>query len=115
MDATSRKYGWIWEKYRPAILNLMIASSNGPQEYKLSKHEFIDSNNKRLTGYTFTLTVFEGKFDGLAKSNAVGLDLKHMLKNSAKAEDLSSEVKFEFKMDKNFVLSIARIPIPAEG
>ena len=89
LDTNTGKYVWIWEKYRPVILKLMIASSEGPQEYKLSKHEFIDSNNKRPTGYSFTMTTFQGKSEGGTKKSLTAQDLLKMLKYSEKAEKLT--------------------------
>ena len=84
-----------------------MASSEGPQEYKLSSHEFIDSNNKRPTGYTFTLRAYQGKNEGGTKKSITAQDLLYMLKCSYKAEELMSETLYEFKMDKHFVLHIA--------
>ena len=34
------QYTYVWIKYRPALLRLMIAASDGPQEYKFADHEF---------------------------------------------------------------------------
>ena len=105
----SGKYVWIWEKYRPVILKLMMASSEeNPQEYKLSKHEFADENNKRSSGYSFELRVNHGKRESDIKKSLTAQDLLYVLKSSEKAKELMENNLFEFKMDKSFVLSVAK-------
>lgn len=86
----------------------MIASSEEPQQYKLSKHEFLDSNNKRPTGYSFVLNAYQSKSENDLKS-LVARDLLYILKSSNKAGELMKDTSYEFKMDKNFVLEISSV------
>ena len=103
------KYVWLWEKYRPVILKLMSTCTyDSPQEYKLSKHEFVDSNNKRPTGYAFSLRVFQSKSENDIKKSLTAQNLLSVLKNSSRAEELMNDDLFEFKMDKTFVLEVSR-------
>ncbi|MEM0940882.1 MAG: hypothetical protein AAF600_21335 [Bacteroidota bacterium] len=105
----SGKYVWIWEKYRPVILKLMIASSKeNPQEYQLSKHEFADTNNKRPSGYSFDLRINHGKRESDIKKSLTAQDLLYVLNSSEKAKELMENNLFEFKMDKSFVLSVSQ-------
>lgn len=109
------KYLYLWEKYRPAILNLMVASSKGPQEYKLSSHEFTDLSPKKTTGYTFTLKFQDGKVINNIKTSALAQDLLAMLRNSAKALSLSETAIYQFKLSKDFVLNISREEVLTES
>ena len=102
----SGKFGWIWEKYRPVILQLMIASSERPQQYQLSGHEFKDANNKKPTGYSFILKAYQSRSENDIKKSLVAQDLLQMLKNSIKAEELLSAQRYEFELDKNFVIHV---------
>lgn len=102
------KYVWIWEKYRPAILKKMIDASEDKQDYKLSKHEFLDSNNKRPTGYSFSFVAHRGRSESDLKKSLTAQDLLYVLKCSDKAMDLMNDAHFEFKLDKDFVLHITK-------
>lgn len=103
------KYVWIWEKYRPAILKLMKESSEeNPQEYQLSKHEFTDTNNKRPSGYSFSLRINHGKRESDIKKSLIAQDLLYILNSSEKAKELIENNLFEFKMDKSFVLTVSK-------
>ena len=54
-------YTFLWGKYRPALLKLMIDSNAGPQTYKLSAHEFKAVNPKKKDSHAFTLKVHKNK------------------------------------------------------
>ena len=109
IGADRGKYVWIWEKYRPIILNLMVNAIEGsPKEYKLSKHEFLDSNNKRPSGYSFSLRAYQGRSQNDIKKSLPAQDLLAVLNHSNTAAGLMEEDLFEFTLDKSFVLQIAR-------
>ena len=110
-NSSTGKYTHIWQKYRPVILNLMVTSSNGPQTYDLSSHEFIDVNNKRKTGYSFSLKMFKNRNIGEKKVNGVGLDLLAVLQQSQKANELTHQANYLFEMDKNFKLQVSSEPV----
>lgn len=110
-NSSTGKYTHIWQKYRPVILNLMVTSAKGPQTYALSNHEFIDVNNKRKTGYSFTLKMFKNRNISEKKVNGVGLDLLAVLQQSQKSQQLTHESSYLFEMDKNFKLQVSSIPM----
>lgn len=100
-------YAPLWNKYRPAILQLMLAASNGPQEYKLFKHEFKTLNPKEK-GFGFTLEAFQGKaVNDIRKSN-VAKDLLEVLGVSPKARELMDTDTYAFSLDKQFVLHVSK-------
>lgn len=104
-------YTYLWKKYRPAILNLMIASENEAQEYKFSSHEFRDLNPKKPS-HSFTLRVHQSKAINDVKSSLVAKDLLQVLRNSERATELTNTAIYQFELDKKFVLHITHEAIP---
>lgn len=101
-----KMYTSIWNKYRPAILKMMIDSQTEPQTYQLSQHEFKQLNPKQKGGYSFALHVAEGKAVAGLKDNIVAQDLWEILQMSPKASEMISGSAYEFSMDKQFVLHV---------
>ena len=106
--SVSRIYIHVWMKYRPVILKLMIASEEGPQQYKFSDHEFRRVNPKEKGGYAFTMNVFQGKAVTDIRASAPAQDLLWVLQQSRKATELVESSTYEFMFDKRFVLHVAR-------
>jgi hypothetical protein len=101
-------YASLWSKYRPVILQLMLAAAKDPQQYKLSAHEFKAVGIKEKTGYSFALEVSRGKALNNIKSSNVAKDLLQVLQQSQKASQLMTESVYELSMDKQFVLHVTR-------
>ncbi len=108
-------YTPIWKKYRPVILQLMIAAEAGPQEYKLSPHEFKGLNPKEKGGYAFTLLAHKGRARNNIKTSTVAQDLLAMLELSRKATELLEADHYEFKMDKHFTLCVTKVVVDPVG
>jgi hypothetical protein len=102
-------YTYVWSKYRPAILKLMVDSASGPQQYKFSSHEFKNVNPKEKGGYAFTLRAFQGKAVNSIRTSAVAQDLLVILLQSRKASELIEADTYEFILDKRFVLHVTRV------
>jgi hypothetical protein len=102
-------YAPVWHKYRPAILKMMMESTNAPQQYKLSDHEFRAMNPRQKGGYSFCLTVDNSKVVSGLKDSAVAQDLWEVLKLSPKGSSLISDGSYEFSLDKGFVLRITKL------
>lgn len=103
----SRPYAPVWNKYRPAILKLMVASADEPQEYKLYSHEF-KAMNPREKGFTFTLQVYQGKAVNNIRNSPIAQDLLVILEQSKKATELMHTHTYEFTLDKHFVLRVSK-------
>jgi len=101
------KFTHVWQKYRPAILNLMKASSSGPKEYQLYSHEFHDLNTKTTTP-SFILRIHKGKKINDTKRSVLATDLLNVLQQSEKALELADHAIFEFELDKKFLLHITQ-------
>lgn len=108
-DITPKLYTPIWNKYRPAILKMMLDAEGSPQEYKLSAHEFRAMNAKQKGGYGFTLQISKGKVTNNIKESTVARELLDVLRNSAKASAWMEEGTYEIILDKQFVLRISSV------
>ena len=103
----TRIYASLWNKYRPAIIQMMLASEESPQEYKLFDHEFKALNSK-VRDYSFQLQAYQGKATNNIKTSLVAQDLLEMLNLSRKASELMEAGRFEFSMDKKFIFRVSR-------
>ena len=103
-----QKYATLWNKYRPVLVRLMLASEFEPQQYKFFIHEF-QALNQRKKDFTFTLHAHEGRALNNIKASEVASDLLYILNMSRKATELMDEARFEFTMDKHFLLHVNRI------
>ena len=101
-------YVSLWSKYRPAIIQLMVASQEGPKQYKLYAHEFKVLNAKEKS-YSFEMRAFKGKAVNKSKTTANALDLLAVLNDSKKASELMAETQFDFMLDKQYVLHVTRV------
>ena len=108
-DLIMKMYTPLWNKYRPAILKMMLESAAGPQQYKLSAHVFKAMNAKQKGGYTFVLQVSKGKAVNNIRDSVVAQDLLEILQLSPKATELSEQKPYEITMDKQFVLHISEM------
>ncbi len=99
----------IWNKYRPAILQLMVNANEEPQQYQFFSHEFKRLNPKEKGGYTFTLQAFQGKAQNDIRKSMVAQNLLNVLDGSKKASELLAEDQYEFSLDKQFVLHVSRV------
>ena len=101
-------YASLWSKYRPVILQMMLAAAKDPQQYKLSAHEFKAVGLREKAGYSFLLQVSHGKALNSIKTSAVAKDLLQVLQQSQKASQLMREAVYELSMDKQFILHVSR-------
>jgi len=96
----------VWNKYRPAIIRMMINSNVEPQQYKMSKHEFQAMDAKQRGTYNFTLQVSKGKAINNIKDSVIAQGLLEVLLLSQKAKELSDAAAYEIMMDRQFVLHV---------
>ena len=107
----AESYGYLWGKYRPAILKLMISSAEAPQQYKFSAHEVKTANPKGKGGFTFNLKFHKGNAINDIKLSVIAKDLLRVLQQSKKALELSESSTYEFTLDKHFVLHVIKTDI----
>ena len=106
--SSSRIYSFVWAKYKPAILKLMIDSSEGAQQYQFSKHEIKSISPKEKGGHSFSLRMHKGIAVNDIKKSAIAKDLLFVLQQSKKVLELAEASTYEFKLDRNFVLHITK-------
>jgi hypothetical protein len=99
----------VWNKYRPAILKMMVDSVEKPQEYKLSAHEFKAMNTKQKSGFSFVLKVSKGKAMNNIRDSVIAQELLEILQLSKKASELTDEAAYQFELDKQFILHITKL------
>lgn len=104
----THKYAFLWDKYRPAILKFMVDSKEGPQQYKLFKHEFQNVNPSNKGGYTFELRVYQGKAVNDIRTSDIAKDLLIILQQSNKAMELAEDKLYQFSLDKNLMLHVTQ-------
>ena len=109
MNMTFRKYAPLWNKYRPAILQMMVAAAYEPQQYKLMQHEIQAMDEKKKSGFGFNLFVSGSKATNNIKDSEIAQDLLNMLQLSRKGAELLVDFTYEIKLDKQFTLHISQI------
>lgn len=109
---TSNTYTYLWGKYRPALLKMMVDSANGPQQYKFSAHEIKSVNTKQKGSNAFTLKVYMSKAVNDIRTSAIAKDLLLVLQESKKAKELAETSTYEFTLDKQFVLHVTKVQMP---
>jgi len=102
-------YTFLWKKYRPMLVKLMVDADNGPQEYKFIQHEFKDINPKEKGGHTFTLEAHKGKAQNNIKPSVVAQDLLLTLQKSARALELMDTATYQFVMDKQYLFHVSKM------
>lgn len=107
-DTVAKAYMPLWNKYRPAILKMMIDCNDQPQQYKLSEHEFKARNPKHRGGYNFTLHISKSRAINRIKDSIVAQELLEILQLSRKASELTESADYEISLDKEFVLRVSK-------
>lgn len=101
-------YVLLWNKYKPVILKLMRDANEAPQEYQFISHEFRDLNPKEKGGHSFTLEANKRRALNNIKMSVVAQDLLEILLKSHTASELLENAVYEFKMDKQFKLTVTK-------
>ncbi|WP_370089191.1 hypothetical protein [Ekhidna sp.] len=107
-------YVLLWNKYKPVLVKLMRDSEQAPQEYQFIPHEFRDLNAKEKGGHSFTLEAHRGRAINNIKMSVVAQDLIEILAKSATAYELMESAIYEFKMDKQYMLTVTKKELKKE-
>jgi hypothetical protein len=114
MDQQLRKYAPIWNKYRPAILKMMVDAANGPQKYRLMPHELQAMDSKKKNGFAFSIQTSGRKATKSIKDSEIAQDLLNMLLLSKRGLELLESKSFEFAVDKQFMLHVSEVNTAAQ-
>ena len=108
-DGPAYVYNSIWNKYRPAILRMMLDAANEPQQYQLYAHEFHALSDRKRSRYSFTLRVSRGKAINNIRDSVIAHDLLNVLQLSRKATELMESDPYEIVLDGKFMLHINKL------
>ncbi|MBL7835161.1 MAG: hypothetical protein JNK18_14475 [Cyclobacteriaceae bacterium] len=107
MDKTfTSPYLPLWNKYRPAVVKMMIEAHQAPQSYKLFAHE-VKALDPKSRSSKFTLRTQNNKSIVTPKDSVIASDLFHALGTSNKATELMQQHTYEFVLDRDFTLSVS--------
>jgi len=101
-------YSYIWHKYRPVILRLMVNAHDGPQQYIFSEHEFRRIFPKNRSSLAFILYMHRARALNNIKTSHLAQALLGILKESKTAISLTENSTFEFKLDDRFILHVRK-------
>src|SRR5688572_12576913 len=93
-------YSYVWHKYRPVILRLMVDSENTPQHYAFSDHEFRRVFPRKQGSLAFILFIHRSKALNNIKSSPLAQALLGILRESKTAVKLTEDSTYEFILDE---------------
>lgn len=111
METSQIQYTFLWNKYRPVILRLMVNAENSDQQYALSNHEFKRALPKSRGSLSFTLNLHRSRAVNNIKTSPLAQALLEVLKQSKTAAELSENSAYELRLDEKFVLHVRKSPV----
>jgi hypothetical protein len=111
---TLRKYAPLWNKYRPAILKMMLEAAAEPQTYKLMQHELVALDGKKKSNFGFSLRVSGSKAVNNIKDSELAQDLLNMLQLSRKATELTGLNTYDITLDRQLTLHVSQLKVEQE-
>jgi len=101
-----RKYLQTWKKYLPVIRLHIKRSLVEDQNFKLNITDFESAGDRGKSGYTFNITMENGKVTNNISGSAVARDLYEALKNDEAIKAMIADKNVKISVGKSFVLSI---------
>jgi hypothetical protein len=112
IELTQAPYGYIWHKYRPVILQLMLNAGEAPQQYAFSEHEFQRAFPKNRKNLAFILFIHRLKALNNIKTSPLAYALVEILKESKTAAALTEHSTYEIMLDQKFILHVRKSKNP---
>ncbi|TSD66089.1 hypothetical protein FFF34_001425 [Inquilinus sp. KBS0705] len=101
-----RKYLTTWRKYIPVIRLHLKKSLVQEQSFKLNITDFESAGDRGKSGYTFNLTIENGKVTNNISGSAVARDLFEALKTDETIKAMLQDKSIKISIGKSFILSI---------
>jgi hypothetical protein len=101
-----RKYLTTWKKYLPVIRLHLKRSLNEDQSFKLNITDFESAGDRGKSGYTFNITMENGRVMNNISGSAVARDLYELLKNDEIIKGILQDKNVKISVGKSFLLSI---------
>ncbi|WP_183559698.1 hypothetical protein [Mucilaginibacter sp. SP1R1] len=101
-----RKYLTTWKRYMPVIRLHLKKSMNEDQQFKLNITDFESAGDRGKSGYTFNITMENGKVVNNISGSAVARDLYEAIKEDEAVKALLQDKNVKISVGKTFMLSI---------
>ncbi|HEY5327023.1 MAG TPA: hypothetical protein VIJ27_08485 [Mucilaginibacter sp.] len=101
-----RQYLTTWKRYLPVIRLHIKKSLNEDQQFKLNIQDFESAGDRGKSGYTFTITLENGKVTNNISGSAVARDLYEALKSDDAIKAMVQDKSIKISVGKTFILSI---------
>ena len=108
-----RKYLTTWRRYLPVIRLHLKRSLTEDQQFKLNITDFESAGDRGKSGYTFSLTMENGKVMNNISGSAVARDLYEALKSDDIIKAMLQDKNIKISVGKSFMLSIKTTHISA--
>lgn len=108
-----RTYLATWKKYLPVIRLHLKKSLTEDQNFKLNITDFESAGDRGKSGYTFSITIENGKVINKIGGSPVARDLFDTLKSDEVIKGLFQDKTIKIAVGKTFVLSIKTTHISA--
>ena len=105
---TTSPCSYIWHKYRPVILRMMVDSETTPQHYAFADHEFKRLFPKNTGKLAFILFLHRAKAINNIKSSPLAQALLGILQQSKTVVRLTEESTYELMLDDKFVFHVRK-------
>ena len=101
-----RKYLTTWKRYLPVIRLHIKKSLVEEQQFKLNITDFESAGDRGKSGYTFNITMENGKVINNISGSAVARDLFEALKSDEIIKGMLSDKHVKISVGKSFMLTI---------
>lgn len=101
-----RKYLTTWKRYIPVIRLHLKRSLNEDQQFKLNITDFESAGDRGKSGYTFTMTLENGKVINNISGSAIARDLYEAMKDDEAIKAMFQNKSIKISVGKSFMLTI---------
>ena len=108
-----RKYLQTWKKYLPVIRLHLKRSLTEDQSFKLNITDFESAGDRGKSGYTFNITMDNGKVTNNISGSAVARDLYEALRSDDTIKAMLQDKSIKISVGKSYILSIKTTHISA--
>lgn len=114
METTQTACHYLWRKYRPVVLRLMMDAEEDSQRYVFSSDEFRKMFPKSRRKLAFILYFHRSRALNNIKASILAQSLIDVLRLSKTSASLCNDATFEFILDENFVFHVRRNRVVSE-
>ena len=108
METAQTACNYLWRKYRPVVLRLMMDAKEDSQQYVFSSDEFRKMFPKSSRKLAFILYLHRSRALNNIKSSVLAQSLVDVLRQSKTSASLCNDATFEFVLDEQFIFHVRR-------